>query len=203
MATNILDPELLLKLASQQPEGVAPGWYVGADGKYYKTSQPNAEAPDALKQVMDSFERPYDPAAQNFDPNLISNLVWKEPVVTGPPNQTWSGSDNGTVTIPKDYDLNTGYMIGSPGDVEVRQGKRQPYTETPKRGTIPSTTAQQPSQAPTATQAQNQQPQKNDLESNFALTSPLSHRLKVFSTAQKQGSYAAFLLLLPKTHLTR
>lgn len=78
-----IDPELLLRMASRQPGVLAPGWYVGSDGKYYRSSQPvNPEAPDAIGNIVASYQRPYDPEPQNFDPNLIRNLVWGEPVVT-------------------------------------------------------------------------------------------------------------------------
>ena len=144
---QIMNPEEILNLVQILQGRVSPPVVPGGD----------VGAPDAVEQFMSQYTQRGDPAAQGYDPNLVRNLTWKEPVVTGSPNQTVSVPSDKT-TIPSVYDLNTGYIIGSPGDIEVRQGKRKPYTETPQQ---PGSPKQSPPTQPPTTQPPVSQPKQD------------------------------------------
>lgn len=114
------------------------------------------EQPDIIRNLIDSYENPASPQGQLYDPNALQSLTWDKPVIVGSPGQTYTGPSDG-ISIPDDYDLNTGYIIGSPGDVAVKQGRLRPFTPsvTPQPQAQPQA-GSQPNAPTPATQPENE-----------------------------------------------
>jgi hypothetical protein len=83
-------------------------------------AQKKLEQPDIVGQILAQYQRPGDPSAQNYDPRYVSELVNNPAAAPLDPTQP--------VATSNDYDLNAGYLKGSPGDLAVKAGKIPPYT---------------------------------------------------------------------------
>lgn len=116
---------------------------------YWPLNEEDMRSPDIVARIINSFQ--YDPSSdQEYDPRFIQGVINDYQSQTSknygdiPQNQSWSGSKSPNATS-SDYNQETGYIKGTPGDLAVLSGRMKPYTPS---GQQPQPTAQGPVMQP-------------------------------------------------------